>query len=304
MELDVTNAVKYVGRMAPTPSGGLHRGHGRTFLLAWLRAREAGGSLLLRVDDLDGPRVRQAYVDETLRDLEWLGLTWDGAPVYQSKRFEIYAQALQRLTAKGWTYPCTCSRKDIEQAATAPHGVEGLGVRYPGTCRPRDTNRGSTLPAYVPQDGASWRFMMREPVEAFVDGWAGNVDGAEWGGDFVLQRTDGLWAYQLATVVDDLALGVTEVVRGEDLLPSTPRQRAVFAALGAKSPKYMHVPLLRNGDGRKFSKREQATTLAELRSARKDPKALLSGLLQELNNDPSVTDWKPWESDALGLLGL
>lgn len=281
-------ASTYLGRFAPSPTGPLHLGHLRTFLVAWLRARAAGGSIVMRMEDLDPPRVVPGAAEAIYRDLEWLGLTWDGEPMVQSQRMPAYEAALASLDADGHLYPCTCSRKDIAAAiaavSSAPHGVDGLGVAYPGTCRS----------GAAPSDRApSMRFRMAAFPPDFVDLNMGTVDAADWGGDFVVRRADGLFAYQLAVVVDDIAQGITEVVRGGDLLPSTPRQRALFSALGAASPDFLHVPLVLGADGRRLSKRFGSLAIADYRERGLAPEVLVGSLAASLGIVPRGTEGMP-----------
>lgn len=270
----------YRGRLAPSPTGRLHLGHARTFLVAWLRARHARGELVMRIEDLDAPRVVPGAAEAMLDDLRWLGLDWDEGPdcggrhepYVQSQRGDHYAQAAADLTARGLVYACTCSRKDIQEAS-APHGVEGLGRRYPGTCRDGATH---------PDRPAALRFRMPEPPPAFVDGIHGVADVSEWGGDFVIRRADGLWAYQLAVVVDDAAMAIREVVRGDDLLPSTPRQLALYAALGLAAPDFLHVPLVLGADGERLSKRHCASAVADRRDRGEAPESVVGSLAASL----------------------
>lgn len=255
------------GRLAPTPSGGLHLGNARTFLIAWLSARAQAGRVRLRIDDLDQPRVKPGYVEQALSDLRWLGLEWDGEPVSQSLRGAAYAEALETLRAAGRVYPCVCSRREIEIAARAPHEGEE-GPVYPGTClgRFRDAAEARERSGR----GPNWRFAAgRDPVVEFQDAVHGarTFDVARQLGDFVVFRSDGIAAYQLATVVDDHAQGVTEVVRGDDLLTSTPRQILLCRALGLTPPQFIHVPLVLDGDGLRMAKRRDSTRLAALREA-------------------------------------
>ncbi len=235
-------------RFAPSPTGKLHLGHARTALVGWLRARAAGGEVVLRLEDLDGPRVVAGAADAIVRDLAWLGLDWDEGegrggpcgPYVQSERQSRYEEAVARLGAAGHLYPCTCSRKEIAAVASAPHSDEE-GPRYPGTCR-----EGPSHPGHP----AALRFRMAEPSPGFDDGLHGAVPPGLGEGDFVVRRADGIFAYQLAVVVDDAAMGITEVVRGDDLLASTPRQIALYRALGLPTPAFLHVPLVLGADGR------------------------------------------------------
>ena len=216
----------YRTRFAPSPTGRLHLGHARTSLVTWLRARKAGGQIVMRIEDIDGPRVVRGAADAICRDHEWLGLDWDEGPVFQSLRSEAYEAALDTLNEAGLIYPCTCSRKEIAKIASAPHGDDGL--RYPGTCR-----GGPTKPGRPP----ALRFRFDDPSPGFEDLLCGAYPEGSVGGDFVLRRFDGIWAYQLAVVVDDADMGITEVIRGADLVSSTPRQIALFNSLGRPVPK-------------------------------------------------------------------
>ena len=249
------------GRLAPTPSGGLHLGNARTFLIAWLSARAAGGRVVLRIDDLDRTRVKPGYVEQAITDLHWLGLDWDGVPVFQSQRGPAYAAALHHLQATALVYPCVCSRRGIELALHAPHAGEE-GSIYPGTCRRQPPPHASHRPP-------AWRFAVTEAPVEFDDALHGHCrfDVATQCGDFVVVRNDGLAAYQLATVVDDHFQGVTEVVRGDDLLSSTPRQLLLYQALHLPPPRYLHVPLVLDAGGERMAKRRDSTRLAALREA-------------------------------------
>jgi glutamyl-tRNA synthetase len=241
--MTVASGQTSVGRLAPSPTGALHLGNARTFLLAWLSIRSQGGTLLLRVEDIDGPRVKTDAVAQTLADLRWLGLDWDGEPVLQSERLARYEAAAATLLASGAAYPCVCSRREVELAASAPHAGDE-GPAYPGTCRGRvDVDE-------VP----------------FDDGCLGPQPGAVHG-DFVIQKRDGGPAYQLAVVVDDAAQGVTEVVRADDLLPSTPRQLLLYRALGLRPPHFVHLPLVVGADGRRLAKRHGDTSIGHLRAS-------------------------------------
>lgn len=255
----------YRGRFAPSPTGALHLGSGRTALVAWLRARAEGGAFVLRVEDLDGPRTVPGADAAMLHDLRWLGLDWDEgpdvggphAPYVQSARTARYVAALEALRSAGHVYACTCTRKEIAAIASAPHGLDEEGPRYPGTCRGGPTHPGRA---------ASWRFRMPEPSPGFEDALAGTfAPGALGGGDFVVARSDGATSYQLAVVVDDLAMQVREVVRGDDLLSSVPRQVALARALGGEPPAWLHVPLVLAADGQRLGKRHGSASLASLR---------------------------------------
>jgi glutamyl-tRNA synthetase len=261
-----------VGRLAPSPTGRLHLGHARTFLLAWWHARARGGRVLLRLEDLDRARARPESVDECLRDLAWLGLDWDGAPLVQSLDTAPYAAAVERLLSGGQGYLCSCSRQDVQRALSAPHAGDGE-LRYPGTCRAR---------GLVPADGAARALAVRLRVPEgeleLVDGLHGAVraDVQREVGDFLLARRDGVFAYQLAVVVDDARTGVDEVVRGDDLLASAARQWHLQRALGLPHPAWFHVPLVLDEHGQRLAKRRGDLALASLRAAGVDGRAVVA----------------------------
>lgn len=247
------------GRYAPSPTGTLHLGNLRTALLAWLFARAAGSRFVMRIEDVDTGRSRERFVDAQLADLAALGLDWDGPVLRQSARGEQYAAALARLRADGRVYPCWCTRAEIREAAAAPHGPLPDGA-YPGTCRAL----GAAQRADHERSGrpAALRVRADAPRVVVVDRLLGSVSSVV--DDFVLRRTDGDWAYNLAVVVDDHAQGIGEVVRGADLLETTPRQAWLHGALGYGSPpSYAHVPLLLGPDGARLAKRHGAVTLAD-----------------------------------------
>ena len=259
-----------VGRLAPSPTGRLHLGHARSFLLAWWSARGAGGSVVLRIDDLDGQRTVPGAADALMDDLRWLGLDWDGAPLRQSTRHEAYADALDRLRDDDLVYPCVCTRREILEAASAPHGDAGE-ARYPGTCLASPTRAARAAPGE-----AAWRLRTRPGTVRWRDRVAGprSVDVHATTGDFVVCRKDGTASYQLATVVDDAEQGVTEVVRGDDLLTSAARQRMLQGALGLEAPTQAHVPLVLDHGGARLAKRDAALSLAELRRGGMDPRRI------------------------------
>jgi glutamyl/glutaminyl-tRNA synthetase len=275
------------GRLAPSPTGFLHLGHARTFWVAQQRAVAAGGVLILRNEDLDPERSQQHFRQAMFEDLRWLGLQWQEGPdvggpfgpYTQSERQSLYRDAWRRLHAAGWLYPCRCSRKDLALAMQAPHDDEGI---YPGTCRPT-----TALPGGVDTPaGANWRFRVPqgEAVE-FVDGHVGPqrfVAGQDFG-DFLVWRRDDLPSYQLAVVVDDAAMRITEVVRGADLLKSTARQILLARALGLSSPNWFHCDLLLDQRGQRLAKRHDALSLRALREQGKQPQELLSFFTQEAN---------------------
>ena len=263
-----------VGRLAPSPTGAQHVGNASTYLIAWLSARSRGGQVVLRIEDIDSPRVKAGAAEEAYADLRWLGLDWDGDPIVQTRRLEQYDAALERLKAQELVYPCTCSRADIERAASAPH-LDHEGPVYPGTCAGRRAADSVKL-----TQPFAWRFRVPEQPVSFADGFRGaeTIDLRELGGDFVVWKSAGTPAYQLAVVVDDAAQGVTEVIRGDDLVPSTPRQLLLYRALGLKPPSFTHVPLVVGPDGRRLAKRHGDTRLAALRNQGVPPERVL-GLL-------------------------
>ncbi len=270
-----------IGRLAPSPTGAQHVGNARTYVIAWLSARSRGGQIVLRIEDIDSPRVKKGADRQACHDLQWLGLDWDQGPIIQSERIGTYRAALSRLMERELVYPCTCSRRDVERAASAPH-LEHEGPIYPGTCAGRRAWEAAEL-TNVPY---CWRFRVPAESPEFIDGFLGptRIDLRQAGGDFVVWKspvlgtTDSLPAYQLAVVVDDAAQAVTEVVRGDDLLPSTPRQLLLYQALGLIPPEFVHVPLVVGPDGRRLAKRHGDTRLSALREAGVRPQIVL-GLL-------------------------
>lgn len=300
-----------VGRFAPSPTGELHLGNLRTALVAWLFARSAGSAFILRVEDLDDRVSNARHEAGQLADLRALGLDWDGPVVRQSERGELHRDAIDRLTAAGLTYECTCTRREIREAASAAHGEAPEGA-YPGTClaldpaeraRRRAEGRPAALRLHAQVARATFVDRIHGPYEGLVD-------------DVVLRRNDGVPAYNLAVVVDDALQGVEEVVRGDDLLPSTPRQLHLADLLGLTRPAHAHVPLVLGPDGERMAKRHGAVTLAD-RAARGDsPAEVLSllaaslGLVEpgELRSpaelvarfDPLALPHEPWVLDPDG----
>ncbi len=263
------------GRYAPSPTGALHLGNLRTALLAWLFARAAAGAFVLRMEDLDVPRTRPGAATQLLADLRWLGLDWDEGPdvggplgpYVQTQRGALYAAALGRLRARGLLYPCYCTRAELARLASAPQAAADEPPPYPGTCRHL------TLRERAAREAAgrrpALRFRAPHGTIHFTDQIAGPIaeDVARTVGDFVVRRSDGVIAYQLAVVVDDALMGVTQVVRGADLLASTARQLALFDALGYPRPaQFAHVPLVVDSAGERLAKRDAAEGLAALRA--------------------------------------
>lgn len=271
-----------IGRLAPSPTGAQHVGNARTFLIAWLSIRSRGGRVILRIEDIDSPRVKPWAVQQVIDDLLWLGLDWDEgpdvggphAPYVQTERAAQYAAALEFLKRGDRIYPCLCTRTDIAEAASAPHlGQEG--PLYPGTCSHRaPADAGSLVSEYA------WRFRVSDQTHQFEDQFSGSVCccPAKELGDFVIGKKDGTPAYQLAVVVDDHAMGVTEVCRGDDLLPSAFRQQELYEEFHWPLPKYVHVPLVVGADGRRLAKRHGDTRISVLREQGVPPERLL-GLL-------------------------
>lgn len=269
-----------VGRFAPSPSGRMHLGNAFSSLMAWLGARSTGGRMVMRIEDLDPRAQSRERADQIMRDLTWLGLDWDEGPYYQSERIDRYEEALAQLDAQGLIYPCFCTRSQLH-AASAPHASDGTYV-YQGTCRGLSRQEVASRAKVRPP---AIRLRVPEPSEplgviAFDDLVFGAHEEvlAQDCGDFLVRRSDGVFAYQLAVVVDDALMGVTEVVRGRDLLGSVARQQYLFALLGYQAPTYAHVPLLVAPDGRRLSKRERDLDLGALKDAGADPRQIVGTL--------------------------
>lgn len=276
-----------VTRFAPSPTGRLHVGHGWSALLAMDLARARGGSFRLRIEDIDGSRSRPEHVAGIVEDLRWLGIAWDGDIVFQSARLDHYQSALERLKAMGLLYPCFCTRADIAASATAPHGPEG--PVYPGTCRGlNDAHRASRIVAGHPH---AWRIDMAQavaragPLQWHALPFPPNDDAATAvpagplaAGDVVLARKDAPASYHLSCTLDDAAMGVTHILRGEDLRPATDIHRLIQALLDLPSPLYVHHPLLVGPDGRRLAKRDGSIGLADLRAEGMDPRRLADDL--------------------------
>lgn len=282
------------GRFAPSPTGRLHLGNAWSALWSWLWVRSVGGQFLLRIEDLDRARCRAGFVDSLLFDLEYLGLLWDEPPLFQSQREEAYRLALEELGRQGRTYACACSRADIAAAASAPHGDGDDGPRYPGTCRGLSSE---VLAEKARKRPLAVRFAAAPGVTAFEDALFGHVeqDVAQAVGDFVVRRNDGVMSYQLAVVVDDAFSNVTHVLRGQDLLSSTPRQLQLYQALGLRAPAFAHVPLLFGEDGKRLAKREGAFAVATLREQKVPPEQVI-GYFARL---AGLTDGTPTRAEAL-----
>lgn len=264
------------GRLAPSPTGALHLGNARTFMIAWLSARSRGGRVVMRMEDLDHPRDRPGAAAQAVEDLRWLGFDWDEEHV-QSRRRPFYREALEKLVAAGLAYPCICSRRDVECAQSAPH--TGDQLKYTGVCRGRFRSWGEAAAA----KGAApcWRFRTDPPATVtFDDAFAGRFsqDVAAALGDFPLARDEFGAGYTLASVVDDDAMGVTEVVRGDDLLPATPAHILIQRALGLPTPEYCHVPLVTGPDGRRLAKRHGDTRISAFRESGVTPGAVIGFL--------------------------
>ncbi len=266
------------GRFAPSPTGALHLGNARTALLAWLDIRAAGGAFVLRMEDLDPQRSSGVSSAGIIEDLQWLGLDWEEGPgvggqvgpYNQSERAGLYVSAVERLLAEGKAFRCSCSRAEVARAANAPHAGEE-GPRYPGTCRNR--------PAH-PERPTSVRLRVEYGLVTFDDLFAGpqSFDVSQDSGDFVIQRADGVAAYQLAVALDDALMNMARIVRGDDLLSSTPRQLLVYRALGLSEPRFGHVPLMVGEDGHRLAKRGGSLTLQSLRARGVPPERVVGFL--------------------------
>ena len=267
-----------VGRLAPSPTGALHLGNVRTFMIAWLSARAQKGHVILRMEDLDHPRDKKGAAAQAIADLRWLGFDWDESYT-QSQRISIYAAALKELLHHQKVYPCVCSRSDVERAQSAPHAGEQL--YYPGTCRGRFADWESACRALPEGRLPCWRFVVEKNAQvAFNDSFSGSytADVSATLGDFPLARHPQGAGYTLASVVDDALMGVTEVVRGDDLLAATPAQILIQRALNLPQPTYCHVPLVVGPDGHRLAKRHGDTRIATYREAGLPPEAIIGAL--------------------------
>ena len=279
--------MSYVGRLAPSPTGSQHLGNARTFLVAWLACRQAGGKLLLRIEDLDTPRTKPGATEQAIEDLRWLGLDWDFAEheqtfIIQSKHETRYAEILQQLKGKDLVYPCTCTRSEVEESASAPHESRLDGAIYPGTCSYRNHLDFKELD----QNGLkyAWRFRIPNGIRSWIDDLFGEqiLDAKEQLGDFVVGRSYGVTAYQLAVVIDDHDSGINHVVRGNDLMFSTYRQMAIYEALGWNTPAWLHLPLVVGADGRRLAKRHGDTRLSYYREQGVTPENIVGYLAKTL----------------------
>jgi glutamyl-tRNA synthetase len=293
-----------VGRLAPSPTGGLHLGHARTFLIAWLAARRAGGRVILRIEDLDRSRARSEAVQTAIEDIHWLGLDWDegpdiggrSAPYLQSERTESYEHMLESLKKSESVYPCTCTRADVARAASAPHG-DDLGPAYTGTCSHRSVGDATAL-----EDRPfSWRFRVPPGWVEWDDLFLGRValDPARLGGDFIVARNQAGHSYQLAVVADDFFMGVNQVIRGNDLVPSTPRQILLYRQAGWPEPVFGHVSLAVEPDGRRLAKRDGSLKLATLREKGVDSRILIGALAHSCGWTQELTPMAP--RDAISM---
>jgi glutamyl/glutaminyl-tRNA synthetase len=265
----------YIGRLAPSPTGLLHLGHAATFWQAFTRARGRNGTLLLRNDDLDTQRSKLHFVKAMLEDISWLGIEWQPPVVNQSERLPLYRRAFEQLAAAGLVYECSCSRKDLARLALAPHEDDDSEPLYDGRCRANTVQSA----AKAPTPGAAYRFRVPDGAAiSFTDRNLGGqrfIAGKDFG-DFVLWSRDGIPSYQLASVVDDEAMGITEVVRGRDLLKSTARQNLLQRALGLATPAYFHTHLLTDEHGVRLAKRHDALALRTLRERGLSPAEIIA----------------------------
>lgn len=272
------------GRLAPSPTGAQHLGNARTFLIAWLLCRRAKSRLWLRIEDLETPRVKAWAIQQAIDDLQWLGLDWDRwleaeTPIIQSQRLEHYQRILNQLTDADLVYPCTCTRSQIEAVAAAPHETLLDGVIYPGTCSSNSKADASEFE----RNGVpfAWRFRMPSGPQTFEDRFLGRQNitcGRQQLGDFIVSRSNGMIAYQLAVVVDDYEMSVQEVVRGDDLVASTFRQLALYEALHWSPPQFCHLPLVVGLDGKRLAKRHGDTRLAHYRESNISSEAIVGFL--------------------------
>ncbi|MBC8368829.1 MAG: tRNA glutamyl-Q(34) synthetase GluQRS [Planctomycetes bacterium] len=280
-----------IGRLAPSPTGVMHLGNIRSFLLAWLDIRSRKGTILMRIEDLDSPRIKAGAVEQMLDVFQWLGLDFDGEIVVQTQRAPLYSDALQQLIEQQNVYPCTCTRREISLAASAPHAEDGAVV-YPLTCFNKYPT--AEIAQQQTQRPACWRFHFAQPQIKFIDGVCGpqNFETAALS-DFVVVRTNGEAAYQLAVVVDDAAQGVTEVLRGDDLLDSAARQIAIYQALGLRKPEFKHVPLVLGADLRRLAKRHGDTSINYFKQQQVPPAQIIGWLAYKSGLCDSLQELMP-----------
>lgn len=285
-------ANKIVGRLAPSPTGLLHLGNIWAFFLCWLAVRQADGILIMRMDDIDRPRCREDFAKSLIYDLKWLGLDWDcaGPQFTQSKREGLYQEAIAELDKLGQLYPCFCSRKEIRQMASAPHLEDGR-VLYPGTCRHMDPG---LIQEYL-REGRQHALRVKMPGGAFsfTDLVYGECGFQSFGEDFAVKRADNIFSYQFTSALDDMLMGVNLVVRGRDLLDSTPGQEGLKTLLGGKSADYAHVPLLMNDLGERLAKRHASQSIASLRDCGTHPEEIIGSLARLAGLNPEGTPGKP-----------
>jgi len=281
------NNNKKRGRFAPSPTGALHLGNARTFLLTWLSIKSQEGEIILRIEDLDHPKVKPHTIQEAIDDLQWLGLTWNEGfssniqpykPYIQSQRTEIYKEALDKLVEKDLVYPCVCSRKEIEESQSAPHA--GESPKYLGECKNRFKSWEEAERILPDKRIPIWRFRSSDKDICFDDGFMGRkkFNNSQFFGDFAIARHQYGAGYMLAVVVDDALMEITEVIRGNDLLDSTPRQLEIYKALNLTAPNFIHVPLVVAPDGKRLAKRHGDTKISTLRKTGNSPEKII-GLL-------------------------
>lgn len=302
--MTMTTNSKTIGRLAPSPTGFLHLGNAWAFFLAWLGARSRAGGLVLRMEDIDPVRSRPEYATAIMEDLRWLGLDWDGEVYAQSQRLALYEQAIAGLEARGLVYPCYCTRKELRELASAPHmpspggqggGVGDLGAPYSGACRNLSLADKAQLEAQGRKPCLRLEYPARDVrIIDLVQGECG-FKSEESGGDFALRRSDGVFAYQLAVSVDDVAMNISQVVRGCDILASTPRQMYLFGLLGGVAPEYAHVPLLLDAEGERLAKRHNSLRLAALRGNGVAPERIIGWLAWLAGLQDSARPAKPSE---------
>ncbi|KAA1259765.1 Glutamate--tRNA ligase 1 [Rubripirellula obstinata] len=290
------------GRLAPSPTGAQHLGNARTYLLAYWSARstgikETGKKLILRIEDVDSPRVKPWAMAQAIEDLRWIGIDWDEGPFIQTERLDLYQKALDRLIQANQVFPCTCTRKDIEEAGSAPHFDHEPKI-YPGTCSCWQTGDP------IPETGSfSWRFRAADHMVSFNDLVLGtqSCNPAKDLGDFPITQKNGSPSYQLAVVVDDALMGITEVVRGNDLIASAFRQIELFNALGYSPPTFAHVPLVLGPDGRRLAKRHGDTRLSTYREQGIAPERIVQWAIESTQIDPANFDWQDLNRDDVTL---